>query len=247
LDYLELTLPTGAQNLALDEALLDHAQQAGPECEVLRLWEPAEPLVVLGRSSHAAREVRLDECRTLGVPVLRRPSGGAAVVTGPGCLMYSLVLSHARRPALRMVSRAHQAVLAPLAQALAELVPGVRCAGTSDLAWNKRKVSGNSLRSRRSHLLYHGTLLYCFPLELIERLLARPPREPDYRAARGHLEFLANLPVRADQLKAALRAAWQARNELEHWPRERTEQLAAQRYGRAEWNLGGAAAARGRP
>lgn len=242
--YLDLTLPSGAQNLALDEALLDLAEQAGPDWEVLRVWEPGELLVVVGRSSSAAREVHLDACRTLGIPVLRRPSGGAAVVTGPGCLMYSLVLSHARRPALRVVTQAHQAILGRLARQLAELVPGVHCAGTSDLAWNDRKVSGNSLRSRPSHLLYHGTLLYDFPLKLIERLLAQPPREPEYRAGRGHGEFLANLPATADELKAVLRAAWQARDELQHWPAERTARLVAERYGRAEWNLEAAPGAR---
>ncbi len=238
--YLDLTLPTGAQNLALDEALLDQAEDADPDWEVLRIWEAAEPLVVVGRSSDVAREVRLDQCRTLGIPVLRRPSGGAAVVTGPGCLMYSLVLSHACRPGLRMVSRAHRLILGPLARKLAELVPGVRCAGTSDLAWRQRKVSGNSLRSRRSHLLYR------FPLAMVERLLARPPREPEYRAGRGHREFLANLPATADDLKAALRAAWEAGEELRQWPRERTERLVAERYGRAEWNLRGASATCGR-
>ncbi len=246
MDYLDLTLPTGPQNLALDEALLDHADRAGPDWEVLRIWEPAEPLVVVGRSSDVAREVYLEACRGLGIPVLRRPSGGAAVVTGPGCLMYSLVLSHSRRPGLRMVARAHRAVLGPLARALVKLVPGVRCAGTSDLAWGDRKVSGNSLRSRRSHLLYHGTLLYGFPLALVERVLAMPRREPEYRAGRGHVEFLANLPATAEELRAALRAAWEASEELDPWPRERTERLVAERYGRAEWNFGGASAARGR-
>ena len=98
---LDLTLPTAAENLALDEALLDEAEASSAGCETLRLWEPQEPAVVIGRSSQAAIEVRLDACRELAVPVLRRASGGAAVVTGPGCLMYSLVLSYEMRPALR--------------------------------------------------------------------------------------------------------------------------------------------------
>ncbi len=36
----------------------------------------------------------------LGIPVLRRASGGAAIVIGPGCLMYALVLSYELRPSL---------------------------------------------------------------------------------------------------------------------------------------------------
>ena len=47
-------------------------------------------MVVVGRSSRLDEEVHLDACRAAGVPVLRRPSGGAAIVSGPGCLMYAL-------------------------------------------------------------------------------------------------------------------------------------------------------------
>ena len=90
--------------------------------------------------------------------------------------MYALVLSYRRRPALRAVAAAHRAVLGTIAAALAPLVPGLHCDGTSDLVLGGRKVSGNSLRAKREHLLYHGTLLYDFPLELIARCLAMPPR-----------------------------------------------------------------------
>jgi lipoate-protein ligase A len=80
---LELTLDTPAENIALDEALLDEAEARGPEAEYLRVWESRAPLVVLGRSSKA-EEVNLAACRERGMPVLRRSSGGAAIVAGPG-------------------------------------------------------------------------------------------------------------------------------------------------------------------
>ena len=52
---LDLTLPTAAENVALDEALLDAAEaaseQGSEEPEVLRLWEPTQFFVVVGRSS----------------------------------------------------------------------------------------------------------------------------------------------------------------------------------------------------
>ena len=95
---LELTLPGAAENLALDEALLEEAETAPRPTETLRLWEPRSPSVVLGRSSQIDIEVRRDACRELDVPVLRRVSGGATVVAGPGCLMYALVLDSRLRP-----------------------------------------------------------------------------------------------------------------------------------------------------
>ncbi len=100
---LEITLPTPAENLALDEALLLAAEESGHAQEVLRLWEPASPMVVVGRASRVTEEVDVDACRELDIPIFRRSSGGATIITGPGCLMYAVVLGYEHRPQLRMI------------------------------------------------------------------------------------------------------------------------------------------------
>ncbi len=249
--YLDLTLRSPAENLALDEALLDEAEQADHPSEILRFWEPARPMVVLGRSSRVADEVNRDACSRLDIPILRRASGGAAIVTGPGCLMYTLVLSYRLRPVLRAVDRAHQFVLGTIARALEPLAPGVRCRGTSDLAIGRLKFSGNSVRIKRDNLLYHGTLLYDFALELVDQCLMMPPRQPDYRHNRPHATFITNLPLPASAIRQSLLTAWDA-TELQvtglqvtgsqvngprpDWPQERTARLVDEKYGHREWN-----------
>jgi len=233
---LNLSLPTPAENMALDEALLLECEAGDPHSELLRLWEPTAPMVVLGRSSVAQREVNLEACRRDGVPVLRRQSGGCAVLSAPGCLMYAVVLSYARRPELRAIHNAHRHVLDRLAMIVGRCVPGLTRAGISDLVLGDRKVSGNSLRCQRTHLLYHGTLLYDMPLDLVERYLNAPPREPDYRGGRGHVDFLTHLPVSRTDLIACMVDAFEAHETLTDWPRERVQRLVAERYGRAEWN-----------
>jgi len=87
MQFLDLTLAEAAANIALDEALLEAAESAPEPREVLRLWEPAAPLVVVGRSSHVAAEVHVENCRERGIPVIRRTSGGLSIVGGKGCLM----------------------------------------------------------------------------------------------------------------------------------------------------------------
>jgi len=237
--YLDLTLPTPEENLALDEALLEEAEAAGHPFETLRVWEAPEPMVVVGRSSRVESEVDRGACRKLGIPVLRRVSGGAAVVAGPGCLMYALVLSLRRRPRLRAVDAAHRFVLGTMAEALSPLVPcGVSCRGISDLVVGGRKCSGNSLRIRREQLLYHGTLLYDFPLGLVERCLGTPPREPAYRRRRSHQEFLTNLSIEPAAIRAALILAFDAKEPCVDWPRDRVAKLVEARYSRREWNEG---------
>lgn len=232
---LRLTLETPAANLALDEALLDAAGVGELPGDVLRLWEPASPFVVLGRSSRES-EVNLAACHADGIPVLRRCSGGATIVAGPGCLMYAMVLAARGRSELRGVDRAHSFVLDRLTATLQSLAAGVSRAGTSDLvlaAANReppRKFSGNSLRLKRDHLLYHGTILYDFPLERLARWLGSPARMPDYRSGRAHYDFVANFPAARERVVAALVEAWQAHEPLAEWPRERTDELAVNRY-----------------
>jgi lipoate-protein ligase A len=175
--------------------------------------------------------------------VLRRPSGGATVVAGPGCLMYAVVLDLERRPDLRSVDRAHQWVLGRNAAALAYPGVDVSCAGTSDLTLRQtgagdlppRKFSGNSLRLKRHRLLYHGTILYDFPLARLSRWLGPPARRPDYRGERDHEDFVTNFPASREAIAAAMANAWDATETLPDWPRDRTDQLAAGRYASLIW------------
>jgi lipoate-protein ligase A len=238
---LDLTLATAAENLALDEALLDAVARGELAHDVLRVWELTDYAVVMGRSTRRDQEVNESACQQRGVQVVRRVSGGASIVAGPGCLMYSLVMSEPATDKLTAVDAVHHRVLPRLAAAIASVVPTVTVAGTSDLAMLAtdgvlRKVSGNSLRIRRGAVLYHGTLLYDFDLSLVATCLATPPRMPDYRVERPHERFVANLPVGRDALAAALAAAWRAESPLTTWPAEAVAKLAAERYNTAVWN-----------
>lgn len=240
---LDLTLATGEENLALDEALLETAESSGRPREVLRIWESPVPVVVIGRASRVREEVNVSACAEANVPILRRHSGGSTIVAGPGCLMYAVVLSYQLRPELQAIDQAHRFVLGTISSGLNSVHPQIEMAGTSDLTLGGHtKFSGNALRCCRTHLLYHGTLLYDFDLELIGRLLLQPPRQPDYRQQRSHLEFVDNLPASQETLRAALINAWcealavQSLPLLQDWPKELTEQLARDRYGSRDWN-----------
>jgi lipoate-protein ligase A len=234
---LDLSLPTPQENLALDEALLDTAEESKKPVEVLRFWESDRPVVVLGRSSKAAEETNLEECRADGVPVLRRCSGGAAIVAGPGCLMYAVVLSYEFHPELRALDLAHRFVLSRLREALLPLASDVQLRGTSDLAVGDHKFSGNSLRCKRNHLLYHGTLLYDFDLTLLGKYLGTAPRQPAYRKGRTHRQFVMNIPVSSAAMKQAIGAALGVSEQFTNWPQEMVRELVRERYSADNWNL----------
>lgn len=238
--WLDVKLDSVEEQLALDEALLEEAHEGLATATVVRTWMAREPVVVVGSSSRVEEEVDLAACRGEGVRVVRRPSGGLTVVVGPGCLMWSVVEPHpAGAPP---IERIHARMLDPLAATLARALDrpgGVSRRGSSDLvvgdAHSGRKVSGNALRVRRHGVLYHGTLLDDFDIDLVERILRHPPREPDYRARRPHREFLANLGLGVRSLEAAVREAFGATQLSTAWPQARVARLVAERYASAAW------------
>jgi lipoate-protein ligase A len=234
---LDADLPGVAEHLALDEALLAEAHEGRLEGPVVRTWMAARPTVVLGSSSRLSEEVDLDACGVLGVDLLRRPSGGLTVVLGPGCVMWSVVAPVPEPPPA--IERIHAAMLDPLAAALSAVGATVLRRGSSDLAieadGGERKVSGNALRLRRGAVLYHGTLLDDFDLDLVPRVLRHPPREPGYRAGRPHADFLANLRLGRPVIDAAVTAAFAVTGVRTEWPRDRVAELVRDRYRDASW------------
>jgi len=234
---LDLTLSTPAENLACDEALLEAAEEQGGPA-VLRFWESASPFVVLGYANQLAEEVNVEACRAMGVPILRRCTGGGTVLQGPGCLNYSVVLRIDQSPELQSITGTNQYVMSRNRDAIARLLGHpVSIEGHTDLATGLLKFSGNAQRRKREWLLFHGTFLLDFDLGLIEILLRPPPRQPDYRQNRTHQEFVTQLGLSPELVKAAMREQWQVSAVLAEVPERRIEQLVAGRYSRDEWNL----------
>lgn len=234
---LDLTLSRPAEDLALDEALLELGEQGQLDGEVLRLWDALQTFVVLGRSGQIEREIHLKACRDDNVPVLRRTSGGGTVVGGRGCMFFSLVLSLDRRPGLRMVDTAHRFVMASVQRALSSALPKLDVSGSCDLSLDGRKVSGNSMRIRRNWLLYHGTLLLDMNIKLLDRYLQHPPREPDYRDGRKHEQFVANLGLDRATIAQLLADHFGASPWTPGPAVEMAQQLAIDKYDTDSWTF----------
>ena len=226
-----------ADHLALDEALLLSADEAAAG-EAIRVWEFRGPVVVAGRATRIGKEIDRSFCESHGIPILRRCSGGASVVGGPGCLMYSMVLCFEEHAALKRIDVAHRHVMTRVLRVLQNQLAESELQGTCDLTWQNRKCSGNSLRIARRHLLYHGTILYDFDLPLIPQCLAEPPRQPEYRKGRGHESFVTNVPIDPATFAADLCAIFGAAEQTDAESlRGRIRQLRHQRYDVDSWHF----------
>jgi lipoate-protein ligase A len=234
--HLDLTLPTPAENLACDEALLDAAEN-GESGECLRFWEARDHFVVVGYANSVNTEVNVAAYEARRIPVFRRCSGGGTVLQGPGCLNYALVLSISDDGPLRNITAANRFIMErnrdAIQSAIGDRRSEIQAQGHTDLAIAGRKFSGNSQRRRKSFLLFHGTFLLNFDLALVGELLPMPSKQPDYRAGRTHERFLTNLNAPSEIIKATMRRAWDGKSSREaiHVPPTLVE-----KYLSSDWN-----------
>lgn len=211
--------------MAADLACLDEvATGAAP---VLRLYTWAGPALSLGRFQPDA-DVDWDACRARGVEVVRRPTGGRALLHGAD-LTYAVALP--RPPgAAGHVDALYRTLAGALIAGLAHLevtatigsdrgAAGPACfaaAQGADLRVGDRKVCGSAQVQRGPAVLQHGSvLLDRLPFDEIDLLADPRPRdragasEPD--AARAHRDLRArSVTLRelgVDPVPAAVAAA----------------------------------------
>lgn len=249
---LELNFESASarHELARDEAMLQWADgvvengDASLDGEVtdtalIRVWQFDKPIVILGRSSKIDEEVDRAWCRDRGLDILRRCTGGASVVGGPGCLMYSVVVGVPANGGLRNIDAAHDYVMQRVHAAVRRQLPDSERSGICDLTWKSRKFSGNSLRVARHHLLYHGTLLLAADLDLIAKCLTYAPRQPEYRRGRDHRDFICNVKLDESMLVHSLAEEFGVRGwsaDLQKRIEGIANELLISRYNRHDWH-----------
>jgi lipoate-protein ligase A len=154
-------------------------------------WIPPRLAVVLGSGSKPGLELNLREIEARGIPVFRRPTGGCSVVLTPNMIVVSFAL-YGRR---QMRSGSYFRIFNGLVmRALNNLgVHNLRQEGTSDIVINDKKIAGSALYRNSETVFYHAVVNVAEEPSTIGRILAMPPRMPDYREGRLHTEFVTSL------------------------------------------------------
>lgn len=187
-----ITPNPGGNDDPLGESVIDSANPW------LRIFEPLDRRVVIGRGQDPVREVDHEICRADGVPIHRRATGGGTVVLAPGMAVVALRLRNDRYGTDCWFDLVNEAIIPAVAETCRALPA---CRGHGDLALREedgieRKILGASLRQNSRWIFYLGVLLVEDAVPLMERYLRHPSREPGYRAGRGHRDFCTHLARR---------------------------------------------------
>ncbi len=175
--------------MKIDNFILSQAEKK----IALHVFTPKEMQVVLGASNEAHLEAHVDLCQKDKVLIVKRLGGGGTVLLYPGCVVVSLGLwvnDHYNNSLyFRLINQAINRSLLKLSPKLAALTQN----GISDIVFENKKIAGTSMFRSRNYLLYQASILVENQIDLISRYLKHPSREPEYREARSHDDFLGFL------------------------------------------------------
>lgn len=177
----------GPWNMAVDLAVLE-AYRQGTALPTLRLYDWSEPTLSLGYAQ-AAEDVDRTACAEGGVRLVRRPTGGRAVLHGAGDVTYAVVASSAEgfpesvAGSYAMIAQALALGFGSLGLSL-QVAAGERGAGGSSACFGSatradmlaagRKLVGSAQVRREGGFLQHGAVMLTQePEAILELLIAR--------------------------------------------------------------------------
>ncbi|MBL7017267.1 MAG: lipoate--protein ligase [Kiritimatiellales bacterium] len=175
------------RNLAVEEWLLDHAQQL----PVLFLYVN-DPCVVIGKNQNPWRECKLTLMEEEAVPLARRISGGGAVYHDPGNLNVSVMV-----PRTEYVEQKQYDLIFQALETFGIKSSKVR---KTSLAVDGLKFSGQAFCHRRDRTLHHGTQLINCDLSRLGRYLGPELDGIETKAVASVPAEVANLSQFAPEL-----------------------------------------------
>ena len=158
-------------NQAFEEYVFEHFREG----EIFLLWQN-DPAVIVGSYQNICREVHVERLRQLGIPVIRRITGGGTVYHDLGNLNYTYISDGG-------AAIDYDQCLGPILAALNDIGVPARKNRTCDIAIGDLKISGSAQRMTKGRLLHHGTLLFSSDLGVLDRITTH--RKNDCFQSRG--------------------------------------------------------------
>jgi lipoate-protein ligase A len=253
----------GAWNMAVDEAIARMVAE-GDAPPTLRFYAWTPPCVSLGRHQSAAA-VDAARCRALGYDIVRRPTGGRAILHTDE-FTYSAIAAPDQPPMQGLVLESYLRLSRGLVAGLARLdiaaepAPGSNRAGPNasaacfevpsayELMAAGRKLLGSAQHRRAKVVLQHGSLPLHGDLTRLAACLALPDeaeREKLRRALADHagtVEQILGRRVSFDEAAAAMQAGFSEALDLKLIPGKLSpdeialaDKLAREQYGDPAW------------
>ena len=227
-------------NLALEEYVV---RQLDKNNDYLLLYINA-PSIIIGKHQNVIEEVNLINAGQLGIPIIRRISGGGTVYHDTGNLNFSVITNQTLKNFNKYLN-----FLKPVLEVLKDLNLDASLNKRNNILINDKKISGNAQFTSRQRLLSHGTLLVDSDLKMIKRLIK--PENPELYHSKSTKSIRSTITSISQRLKQVI-SAEDVKQKILHkifgesiityelgksdWIE--IEELAANKYKTWDWNYG---------
>jgi lipoate-protein ligase A len=183
----------GRANIAFDAALIEE-RQANRVPDTIRFLR-FPPTALIGRHQDLSREVDLDYCRSTGVGVVRRITGGGAIYLDEGQLGWELVF-HRKSLGIPALPDLAREICNAAANGLSQLGVDAKFRPRNDIEVNGRKISGTGGFFDGDILIYQGTVL----VDMNAQQMVRALNIPESKLAKRRLDSAAERVVTLKEL-----------------------------------------------
>lgn len=159
-----LTFENPSRDPFYNQAFEEYVFNTYRDEDIFFVWQN-RPAVIVGCSQNICREVKVPLLQQLGIPVIRRMTGGGTVYHDAGNLNYTLIRT---LPPDGLLD--YDKCLAPVIGALNDMGIPARKNRTCDIAIGEEKISGSAQKIQKGRILHHGTLLFDTDLSVLDEV-----------------------------------------------------------------------------
>ncbi|MHB1500110.1 MAG: lipoyl protein ligase domain-containing protein [Candidatus Dormibacteria bacterium] len=187
---LDLGLCSYTESQILYHAVADSLRPGDPNTIIL--CRPRRPYVCIGRHQELSREVDVDACRRLGLPILRREVGGGAVYLDRDQLFFQIVCHPQDVPS--SIARAFEHFArAPVECYRALGVKGAHFAPVNDLQVEGRKIGGLGAATIGQAFVFVGSIISAFNARAAASVLLIPDEKMRDKVAATMEAYVSSL------------------------------------------------------
>jgi len=210
--------------------------------QVFMLWQ-TDKTIMLGNNQAVSNETDLEFAKKAGIKIVRRSSGGGAIYTDTGTVLYTVI-----EPVTGDIEKNRENVAKSIISVLSKMGVSAKREGRNDILIEGKKISGFAQFTSGNYVCTHGSLLYDTDLDTLTNALKpddsklHPKGIASIRSRVTNIKPYTEADYSTDEFIAVLKEYLIGGNECSYYilsdnEANRIDNIYKDKYGNKEWNF----------